>query len=667
MRWGIGRAPALALVVVVCLVALALPATAAGRKISITKYDENFKGHAGVTFELYQDNPPIGGARGPEDTLVQTVVTDAAGAAQFTDVPLGDYWIHEVTPSGYADNPDQSVKVKKRGKLEFVFSNTPTPSNSRANDPSQDASFGDGTHVFDFGPSLASDGSSAVMVAWNHSAGYLSPGGVSGVRTALSTDGGLTWRDRGKMPTGSDLSYVLAEPTVAYDPVSDRWILAAASVRTTGSGIERPILAATADAPSGSWTEPVNTFPDIPPDTAFAHGPDLAVDPIRGLVHLWFTVSLGDGTSEAMATRSTDGGETWSEPTSIFGPGGHIDFVDGTIGPEGTVHLVAGDYGPGQMDLLHALSTDGVRYVHRDIATGLPRSGTSGGCTDSTARSLFGSVAALDAPKVAVSPFGDDHVYVVFPQHGQGGDESDVMIVASGDGGQTWSSPTRVGPADGRVQFAPSIAITPDGRIGVTHLDADAAGTGFDVELSRADVYRQVQEQLWDQLPVVPLTTGSPTWKTDPTFDSHYANCFGLPPIASIAPGSGFVAAWADGRDAGPAGNGGVDPNIYTATTEGPPLATSLTAAVERTPTKLKPKGKLQPPPVPGGRVTVTLLQNAGDGFERIGRRRVPVKASGSWSTSFARPDEGRCRVVVEFRGAEGRAPSVPVTKTFGC
>ena len=95
--------------------------------------------------------------------------------------------------------------------------------------------------------------------------------------------------------------------------------------------------------------------------------------------------------------------------------------------------------------------------------------------------------------------------------------------------------------------------------------------------------------------------------------------------------------------------------------------ATTLSASVKKTETKLKPKGKLEPPPVPGGTVTVTLLRNTGDGFERVGRKRVTTGASGSWSTSFARPDGGRCRIVAAFAGAEGRSPSVPVTKTFAC
>jgi hypothetical protein len=669
MRWGSTRVPALALVVLASLLALSLPAAAAGRKIFITKYDENFQGQAGVTFELYKDNPPVGGARGPEDTLVQSAVTDSAGAATFTDVALGDYWIHEVTPSGYVDNADQSVKVKKKGKLEFVFSNTPKPSNTRVNDPTEDASYGDGTHVFDFGPSLASDGSGAVMVAWNHSAGFLSPGDVSGVQTALSTNGGATWRDGVKMPTGSASTIVGSEPAVAYDPVRDRWVIAADAVTNTGSGLEYPIMVSTTQGVTGAWGPPVNAFPDIPPDTAFAHGPDLVVDPANGDIDLFFILSYGDGASEAMVTRSTDGGGTWGAVRSVFASGEHLDFVDAMVDADGRRHVVAGDHDDDFMDLVYALAVDenGLPYARRAIVRDVPRSGTPGQCTDSSVRTVFGSLAALDAPKVATSPLDPDRVYIVFPQHGQGADESDVMVAGSTDGGESWSAPRRVGPADGRAQFSPAVSVTPDGRIGVTYLEADAAGTAYDVMMTRADVYRQVQEQLWEELPTVPLMTGSPFWTTDPSFDSHYSNCFGLPPIASIAPGSGFIAAWADGRDPGPAGNAGVDPNIYVASTEGPPLPTTLTASVKKTETKLKPKGKLEPPPVPGGTVTVTLLRDTGDGFEKVGRKRVTTGASGSWSTSFPRPDGGRCRIVASFGGAEGRAPSVPVTKTFAC
>jgi hypothetical protein len=133
------------------------------------------------------------------------------------------------------------------------------------------------------------------------------------------------------------------------------------------------------------------------------------------------------------------------------------------------------------------------------------------------------------------------------------------------------------------------------------------------------------------------------------------------------APGSGFFVAWTDGRDPGPAGNDGIDPNIYFAHTEGPFIPTTLSASVGKTASAVNANGEVSPAPLRGARVTVTLFQDDGGGFERVGIGRPRTDKSGEWSTTFDRPAGGTCRIVVEFGGSEGRQPSVPLTKTFAC
>lgn len=140
-----------------------------------------------------------------------------------------------------------------------------------------------------------------------------------------------------------------------------------------------------------------------------------------------------------------------------------------------------------------------------------------------------------------------------------------------------------------------------------------------------------------------------------------------MPPGDVNAAGSGFFTAWTDGRDPGPAGNNGIDPNIYFAQTEGPLLPTELEVSVRKTATKVNVTGAVVPQPLSGARVTVTLFQDDGGGFDQIARKRPRTGNGGGWQTSFGRPSDGRCRVVVEFGGSEGREPSVPVTKTFAC
>jgi hypothetical protein len=395
------------------------------------------------------------------------------------------------------------------------------------------------------------------------------------------------------------------------------------------------------------------------------------VDPKTGHVTILFTQSNADGTSQPMVTVSTDGGATWPEPNPIAGPGSHFDFVDGVIGPTGQLNVVWAElFGPNDPYVVRFdRSGDpmGAWGANVTAATAVPRSGTADQCTSSGARSYFGDTVAFDAPRIAVSPIDKNRVFLVFPQHGSGGDEGDVRYTTSTDGGQTWSTPWSIGPADGTVQFSPSIGVSPDGRVGATYFEADPAGTAYDVETAFADASADPATLFVEGVLFVPVMTGSPFWSTDPSFDTHYSNCFGLAPLDAIAPGSGFFMAWADGRDPGPAGNDGVDPNIYLARTEGPPLPTELTVSIHKTKTKVQADGSLVPEPVPGAKVIVTLFRDTGGGFEQIGRKKPKTGDGGEWATSFARPDGGSCQILVEFEGAVGRAPSAPVSKTFAC
>ena len=643
----------------------AVDATAAGpKRIFITKYNENFQGQAGVTFELYEDTDGDG-VRDDGEPKLQTKVTDAAGSATFDPVNPGKYIVHEVTPAGYVDNPDQAVEIPNaKGKgPTIVFSNTPKPVNHRVNDPTGDTAFDDGTHVFDFGPSVAVDPSTGeVLVAWNHSAGFNSPGGVSGTTTALSTDRGEHWGDYAKMPTGSGSTVILGDPDAVYDPFQGRWIVLNQAAINTGSGVEFPLVASTSGGTFGFWNDPVNVYPDIPAG-GFAHGPSITLDPGTGVIVVTFTLSNEDGTSETMVSRSTDAGATWSDPISISGSG-HNDFVDVTRGPNGNLFAAWNEFGaPTDNTFVVSRSTDGGRTWRpvTDIAT-VPKSGTPGLCQDSTARTVLGEVVPFDAPELAVDPFRPNRVFVTFPAHGEGADESDIFLSSSNDGGLTWTQPKRVGPTSG-IQFSPTMDITPDGRIGVGFYDATP---GPDPEVHWDLLFANSSLRAYAP-PMEISEVPSGLWQMNPAFDTNYANCFGMPPGGLDAAGSGFFTAWADGRDPGPAGNNGIDPNVYFAQTEGPALGTELEVSVRKTATKVNVTGAVVPQPLPGARVTVTLLRSDGGAFDQVARRRPRTGGGGSWETSFGRPSGGRCRVVVEFGGSEGREPSVPVTKTFSC
>jgi hypothetical protein len=509
-----------------------------------------------------------------------------------------------------------------------------------------------------------------VLAAWNDSTGFHPPGDVSGVSTAISHNFGGSWAGDVRVPTGSPSLFILGEPSAVYDPFTNRFVVAYDSVEATEDGLSRALSISRSTGRSTSWSTPVDTFPGIPLDSAFAHGGSLATDPGpgpgAGNIYLAFTLSFEEGESEVALTTSTNGGGDWEEPVSVSGLGTY-DHAEVAVGPGGVVYVTWTDYGGSStspFDILFSRSTNGGQTFSNpvQIRQGSPRSGTPGQCTGSSLRTVLGSAAVFDTNQIAVDPYDPQHIYAVYSIHGQGSDESDLSYTTSGDGGRTWSAPEPVGPSAG-TQWAPDIAVTPDGRVAITYHQSQDGST-VDPTVAFYDPFA-------DRFVGEPqsLTDGNPfpLWNVDPSFDSTVANCFGLGGIDAIAPGSGFGFAWADGRDPGPAGNDGIDPNIYFMHDLGPFLATSTSLSVATTAAKLEASGKVSPQPLRGAVVRVTLARDTGDGFEQVAGKNARIDENGSYSTSFTRPVGGTCMITVVFQGSEGREPSPSTSKTFAC
>src|SRR6266540_2494662 len=68
---------------------------------------------AGAAFVLYNDNPPVGGSRGAEDTITTLACTTGAdGTCVIANVFKGEYWVVEtVVPPGHDGVADQHVTV----------------------------------------------------------------------------------------------------------------------------------------------------------------------------------------------------------------------------------------------------------------------------------------------------------------------------------------------------------------------------------------------------------------------------------------------------------------------------------------------------------------------------------------------------------------------------
>ncbi len=649
---------------------LAVPAHAAGKTVHITKSDSAGNAVAGATFTLYVDAAPVGGGppKGAEDVTVQgTCTTGANGQCDITDVPPGNYWVSETgPPAGYAPAPDSTLEVKKGKKkvFEVVVVNDKKPANTSVNDPTGDELVGDGTHIFQFGPAVAvSDDGEQVGIAFNDSAGF-AQNDFSGIGFAFSSNRGKSFEDLGKVPPGSASTYLLAQPASVYDSQHGRFVVAMQGALLENNELRFPILVSTFDPDAGSFGGPVDTFPGIVPGTSTAHDPALAFDRKRGVLFLAFTVSNGFGQAEGFLSRSRSGGEKWSKPVSVTGPGTN-DFLGLQVAGNGTLYLTWTDFGGSGAttnDMRLSKSTDGGLTFTSSltIANNVLKSGTVDSCGSTTRDTYLGGLVTADAPRLAVDPTDPGRLLVAFTAHGET-DESDILYTTSTDSGKTWSDPVRL-PTSAGVQMFPDVRVTSDGRMAITYYEASSPSS-IDYVASVGPIFGLPQLNLTTSLPL--NAAPFPLWNTQTPFDTGYSACFGMQGNQFAAPGSGLFTAWADGNDAGPAANGGVDPNIRFARID-PSLPTSTTLSISAKGTTVHASGRVTPDPVLAAKVTVTLYIDVGPGgFRKADTVRPTLAPHGTFGVSFTKPG-GQCRLVVTFAGGEGRLGS-SVTKTFDC
>jgi hypothetical protein len=274
----------------------------------------------------------------------------------------------------------------------------------------------------------------------------------------------------------------------------------------------------------------------------------------------------------------------------------------------------------------------------------------------------LGAVATADAPRIAVDPADPARVFVVFTADGAA-DESDVLLTESSNGGRTWTTPAAL-PYQAGVQMFPDIEVTPEGRVGVSYYEAAPDTTqGIDFVMAVMDVFGRLGS---DVHAVVPMTDDPfGLWNMHPGYDSFYGPCFGMQGNQMTAPGSGFFVSWTDGGDPGPAGNGGVDPNIDFARFD-PSLATTTTLRVDTGGPTIRAAGSVTPDPFLDARVTLTLFFDDGPGgFEQVDRARPALGPGGTFAVTVSSVG-GTCRLVARFDGSEGRLPS-SVSETFDC
>ncbi len=329
-----------------------------------------------------------------------------------------------------------------------------------------------------------------------------------------STDGGRTWKQADlpnprKLVQGDDVVTFTADGLAVRTYIAFR-----------GNRGERP-----AQADSGilirtsrdglTWGAPAAAVEHINTSRPFEDKPWIKADTVKGSQHrgnlyvAWTKFDVygskkPEDKSHIYFSRSKDGGKTFMVPLRISEkPGNCVDdsnTVEGAcpaVGPKGEVHVVwAGPQG-----LVFTTSKDGGFQFGKNHYLG-----ELAGWDFAVAG--LGRANGLPSCGVDVSGGKDrGSIYVCWGDRRNG--DPDVFLMASRDGGATWSKPLRVNDnalKNGKEQFFPWLVVDPaDGSLNIAFYDRrglDGANTGLtlarSVDGGRMFVNHKVEQPPFD-------------------------------------------------------------------------------------------------------------------------------------------------------------------------
>ena len=297
----------------------------------------------------------------------------------------------------------------------------------------------------DLPQSVVTDGAGTWIVLWMSGTFHGAPGNDVDLWITRSTNGGATW----SAPTPLN-------PDAATDSKDD----SDAQLVTDGAGVWVATWSAGGEVVSvrstdtgASWTAPVT----MSIDSHYEGWPTIATDRAGTWLALWLTDDVdvpGQGTYDLLKmSRSTDGGATWSvavQPPGLFA-GGVPRLATDRAG--NWIAVWQSSFNAFFDDIVAARSTD---------------AGASWTVTKLTPIDDFGILddhpqVATDGPGSWVAVWSSFRSFVGVPR----GQDRDVLIVRSTDGGATWTPPSALN----------ANASTGDGGDDFPFVATDGAGT----------------------------------------------------------------------------------------------------------------------------------------------------------------------------------------------
>ena len=321
-----------------------------------------------------------------------------------------------------------------------------------------------------------------------------------------SADGGRSWQaslfpgwtgDPSPSGPAADLGCAMqGDPTMAFDREGRLFYAALCPVFVGDFPVDFQIAVATFDEDGARFVRAVRVDPTPPPEQEAARAtdrPNVVVDltegPHAGTVYVAYTECPGPGTPCARLTdsvvhvvRSTDHGETFSEPVTVPPPDGRFpSAADLAVAPDGSVYLTfRTSPTDGQRPVWLARSTDGGRtFSQPQLVARFPTfdsgqfSGGGGDAFGNCGDGTFACASGFTFPVFAsFSQVTADEagVHVAWNAELPSG-QAKVFVRSSPDGIEWPSPPVQVDQVGRGHQWFPDIA-SADGVITVVFLDS---------------------------------------------------------------------------------------------------------------------------------------------------------------------------------------------------
>ena len=292
-----------------------------------------------------------------------------------------------------------------------------------------------------------------LCAGFNDTCEFMCPNGGGGFTGfARSTDGGVTWDDRGSLGAVS-----FGDPSLVWRRADGRFYFA-----TLASGGGLIVYTSSDDCQA---FVPVSTPSTVADDKQF-----LAVDNTGGPHdgNLYLVWADFEGPSLIVGKRSTDGGATWSDQVTIGA--GSVQGAWPTVAPDGDVYVAWTRFFGTLISIQAARSTDGgLTYQPvSDVATTVtrPRDATATATCGQSA--LNGNIRYFAFPQIAAAQDPSNPpdgvvlhaVYSYDPDGLDVGDVVDIFYRRSTDRGATWGPEVRLND-DGTSsdQYFPTLAV----------------------------------------------------------------------------------------------------------------------------------------------------------------------------------------------------------------